>query len=109
MANDDNLFDKMIEMSMGMTMASQIPQMVNAAMPKPTSQTTPPPVQGALLQMYVLVNNNQVGPLSEQEVINLIQKGVVTESTLVWKAGMSKWLIASQVPEMGKLLLLYKK
>ena len=109
MSDDNSLFDKMIEMSMGMTMASQIPQMVNAAMPKNAQQTTPPPVQSAMLQMYVLVNNNQVGPLSEQEVITLIQKGLVNESTLVWKAGMPKWLNASQVPEMGKLLLLYKK
>ncbi len=109
MADDNSLFDKMIEMSMGMTMASQIPQMVNAAMPNKNVQQTPPPVQANMFQVYVLINNNQVGPLSEQEVITLIQKGMVTESTLVWKAGMPKWLTASQVPEMGKLLLLYKK
>lgn len=107
---DDSIFDKMIEMGMGMTIANQIPRMMNSVMPD--QQTTPPlPSQMMMagLQVYACIENKQIGPLSEQECIALIQKGLLTESTFVWKAGFANWVTANQVPEIGKLLLLHKR
>lgn len=107
MAEDNSIFDKMIEMGMGMTIANQIPRMMNSVMPNQQGGQTPPPITSAGVQLYASINGNQAGPFSEQEFIALIQKQLVTKDTLVWKNGLSNWLPATQVPEVGKLLLLY--
>ena len=106
---DDSIFDKMIEMGMGMTIANQIPRMMNSVMPDQTPSATPPHMPAATLQVYAIIDNRQVGPLNEQECIALIQKGMIVDSTLVWKAGLANWVTACQIPEIGKLLLLHKK
>lgn len=107
MADDNSLFDKMIEMGLGITMANQIPQMMNAVMPNQQGPQTPPALSSSSFQVYVSINGNQAGPFNEQEFIALIQKGLVNKESLVWKKGMANWLPANQVPEVGKLLLLY--
>lgn len=107
MAEDNSIFDKMIEMGMGMTIANQIPRMMNSVMPNQQGNQTPPPIASAGFQLYASINGSQAGPFSEQEFIALIQKRLVTKDTLVWKKGLSNWFPATQVPEVGKLLLLY--
>lgn len=110
MAEDNSMFDKMIEMGMGMSIASQIPRMMNTAMggtQQSASQTPPPLAAAASLQLYASINNAQAGPFTEPEFITLIQKGLVNANTLVWKPGLSGWVPANQVPEVGKMLLLY--
>ncbi len=107
MTDDNNIFDKMIEMGMGMTIANQIPRMMNSVMPNQQGSQTPPPIPSAGVQLYASINGSQAGPFSEQEFITLIQKGLVTKDSLVWKPGLSSWLPATQVPEIGKLILLY--
>ena len=111
MANDNSIFDKMIEMGMGMTMAREIPKMMDAAMGynQQNPQNVPPPIANNGIQLYAAINNSQAGPFNEQEFIALIQKGLVGNETLVWKAGLPNWVPANQVPEVGKLLLLYSK
>lgn len=106
MADDNNIFDKMIEMGMGMTIANQIPRMMNSVMPNQQNSTTPPPISQSVNQLYAVINGNQAGPFSEQEFSTLIQKGLITKETLVWKTGLKNWVQATQVPEVGKLLLL---
>ena len=119
MSDNDSMFDKMLEMGMGMAVANQIPKMMESMMPNSfgsaqqaqqsiSTRQGPPPITTAnIIQFYAIVNNSQVGPLSEQEFIALIQKNLITASTLIWKQGMENWQSAQQVPEAGKLLLLY--
>lgn len=107
MSEDNSIFDKMIEMGMGMTIANQIPRMMNSVMPNQQGNQVPPPISTAGVQLYASINGSQAGPFSEQEFIALIQKRLITKDTLVWKNGLPNWLPASQVPEVGKLLLLY--
>lgn len=111
MADDNSIFDKMIEMGMGMTMAREIPRMMDSAMNynQQTSQPTPPPIANPSVQLYAAINNAQAGPFNEHEFVTLIQRGLIDKDTLVWKAGLSGWVPASQLPEVGKLLLLYSK
>ena len=106
---DDSIFDKMIEMGMGMTMAREMSRMTEQALHSNTQQANqvPPPMAQPTAQLYAAINNTQAGPFTEQEFITLIQKGLVTSSTLVWKPGLSGWVTANQLPETGKLLLLY--
>lgn len=105
---DNSIFEKMIEMGMGMTIANQIPRMINSVIPDQTPTATPPQMQTTALLFYAYIDNKQVGPLNEQECITLIQKGKIVDSTPMWKVGMTNWLAASQIPEIGKLLLLHK-
>ncbi|MBE6240282.1 MAG: DUF4339 domain-containing protein [Bacteroidales bacterium] len=110
MANDNSIFDKMIEMGMGMTMAREMSRMTENAMHSNNQypQQAPPPIHPTS-QIYAAINNTQAGPFSEQEIMTLIKKGMITNATLVWKPGLPNWVPASQVPEVGKLLLLYSK
>jgi hypothetical protein len=111
MAKDNSIFDQMIEMGMGMTMAREMSRMTEQALhstSQPVTQT-PPPIAQPAGQLYAAINNTQAGPFTEQEFITLIQRGLVNGSTLVWKAGLPSWVPATQVPEVGKLLLLYSK
>lgn len=107
MAEDNSIFEKMIEMGMGLTIANQIPRMMSSVMPNQQGGQTPPPLNQAEGQLYASINGNQAGPFTEQEFIVLIQKKIVTRETLVWKNGLPNWVAAAQVPEVGKLLLLY--
>ena len=109
MADDNNIFDKMIEMGMGMTIANQIPRMMDSVMSGNSNGQVPPPVASAAMQLFAVVNGKQAGPFCEQELITLIRKGLITDTTLVWKTGLPNWLPANQVPEVGKFLLLYSE
>lgn len=52
---------------------------------------------------YFAENNSQRGPVSPQEIANLIQQGLITPSTLVWRPGMANWQAISQT-ELNSLL-----
>ncbi|MCQ2256977.1 MAG: DUF4339 domain-containing protein [Bacteroidaceae bacterium] len=108
MAEDSSMFEKMMEMGMSMTVMSQIPQMMNGMMPnvqKPVA--SPPPLnENQNEETYLAIDGRQAGPFSNSELVALINKGVLTENTLVWKANMSQWTVAKNVPQVNKLLLL---
>lgn len=107
---DDSMFDKMVEMGMGMAMVNQIPRMMGSVItPQECAQTPPPVSQSNKLEMYASINGSPSGPYTEDEFIILIQKGLVNNQTLVWKSGMTSWLPAKQVPEAGKLIILHSK
>lgn len=53
---------------------------------------------------YYAAQGQQQGPLSEDQLRDLVARGVVTGETLVWSDGMTGWEKASQVPGlMGNL------
>lgn len=107
MADDNSLFDKMIEMGMGMTMARQIPQMMEMAMPQQQPATnTPPAIKPDIANLYIANNNQQAGPFSEMEVKQLIANGVIKQTTLAWMPNMPQWMPAGQIPAINKLFLL---
>lgn len=43
----------------------------------------------------------QIGPLSLEQVKELVEAGVIGRDTVVWRAGMSNWVAASGVPELS--------
>lgn len=110
MSNDNDMFEKMMELSMGMTIMKHMAPMMNDAMAglNPSSATTPPSIAQEP-PLYAVINNAQVGPLSRLEVNELIDKNLLCDDTLVWRQGMSSWLPASEVPEVAKMLLLKRR
>lgn len=47
-------------------------------------------------QWYYLLNDQQVGPIGQLEMLALIANQTVTPATVVWRAGMSGWEQASK-------------
>lgn len=111
MAEDSgNLIEKMLELGIGMSMLQQMPSMINSVTPQanvPASAPTPPPIRGQE-QTYLAVDGTQAGPFSDNELEILVRQNILTSETLVWKAGMSDWKPATQVPEINKLFFLFK-
>lgn len=109
MSDNNSMFEKIVEFGMGMTVARQIPQMMDAAMSQANPQSvtnTPPEIKTDVANVYIANNNQQAGPFSEVEVKQLISNGVLTPSTLVWMPKMPQWTLANQVPALNKLFLL---
>ena len=109
MSDNNSMFEKIVEFGMGMTVARQIPQMMDAAMSQANPQSvtnTPPEIKTDVANVYIANNNQQAGPVSEVEVKQLISNGVLTPSTLVWMPKMPQWMLANQVPALNKLFLL---
>ena len=109
MSDNNSMFEKIVEFGMGMTVARQIPQMMDAAMSQANPQSvtnTPPEIKTDVANVYIANNNQQAGPFSEVEVKQLISNGVLTPSTLIWMPKMPQWMLANQVPALNKLFLL---
>ena len=47
---------------------------------------------------YYNLNNQQNGPVDEDTIKSLIGSGAVTAQTLVWRAGMERWMPLPQTP-----------
>jgi len=109
MMNDDSFFsiDKLVEFGMGMAIAQQMVNTMNTAMTNmhvPGSmnrmQTAPPPFY------YAMIEGNQAGPFSEQELSRLITEKKITNLTYIWKPGLPNWEIAEKLPDILKLVAL---
>ena len=55
---------------------------------------------------YAIIDGNQAGPFSEQELSRLIADRKVVKETYMWKPGLSNWQIAEKMPEILKLVAL---
>jgi membrane protease subunit (stomatin/prohibitin family) len=75
--------------------ASTIPELTSLFAVAP-----PPPPPAMAKQWYLYLNEEKVGPLREDQ---LLQRGL-TENTYVWTQSMEIWEKASEVPELASLL-----
>ena len=107
MADDGDMFEKMVEMGMGMAVMGQIPHMMNSMMPgNAPAASVPPPIKGNETAVYIAINGKPAGPFSTEELRQLIGNKVVTEDTLVWMAGMPQWTNAKLVPLLNKIFIM---
>ncbi len=53
------------------------------------------------MDWHYIGHYGQLGPLTREQVDELIDGGVITRETYVWKAGMSSWHQAGSVPELS--------
>jgi len=61
----------------------------------------PAPDQGV---WHVVVDGEQVGPLTEAEVKDRLRQGKINSDTLVWKEGFADWMQLSTVPDLTAIL-----
>ncbi|MFM7566429.1 MAG: GYF domain-containing protein [Flavobacteriales bacterium] len=108
--NDDSFYslDRLVEFGMGMSIAQQMVQTMNTAfanMPQAGALNvspvqTPPPVY------FVMLDDKQVGPLHESEILHLINEKRITKDTYLWHPGLSQWAMAMDLPHILKLVAL---
>jgi hypothetical protein len=51
-------------------------------------------------EWYYIGHYGQLGPLTKDQVDELIQGGVIVRETYVWRAGMTDWIRADASPEL---------
>jgi predicted Zn finger-like uncharacterized protein len=53
---------------------------------------------------HLVVDGDQVGPVSEADIRGRIERGEVNAETYVWKEGFADWLKLSAIPELAPLV-----
>lgn len=109
---NDNSFssiDKLIEFGMGMGIAQQMINTMNHSLNSMYIQKTNQSINQAKTTYYAIIDNQQLGPLNEDEISSLIVTKNLTEDTFVWKSGMSGWKLAKNIPEIYKYIVLNRK
>ena len=74
--------------SIAATLAAAGPQAAFAA-------ATPPPIPASAQEAavwFIVIDGQQVGPLTESAVARRLDEGTVSANTLVWREGMGEWV-----------------
>lgn len=50
-----------------------------------------PRINPTIMIWYYAQGTQQIGPISEDEFVNLVRAGTITPQTLVWREGMANW------------------
>jgi hypothetical protein len=50
---------------------------------------------------YYIGNYGQLGPLTREQMDELIEGGVIARDTYVWRGGMPQWVVADSCPELS--------
>ena len=81
-----------------------IAALVTAPIPSARAAETPPAMPVAATPYYVATAGEARGPFSLEVVLGEIRGGRVSSWTLVWKPGLSGWIRAGDLPELGDAL-----
>lgn len=107
--DNSNFFsiDRLIEFGLGMAMARQMVGIMNQSMQQMYVPGSIQSMPSSIAQTYfVAINGQQVGPLNDSELSQLISQKKVTKDTLAWMPGMIGWKPIEQVPAILKLVAL---
>jgi len=86
----------------GMMGIAMMQMMMNQTAQRTTTygQGVPPP---PMPQYYIAKDGQQIGPLTFEQIQQMIVSARVTPHTYIWKQGLANWVPASQVPEFSKM------
>ena len=107
--NEDSFFsiNRLVEFGMGMAVAQQMVNTMNSAITNIHIPGSMNPTETAAPHFYyAMVDGNQAGPFSEQELSRLIAEKKIVKETYIWKPGLLNWKMAEQIPEVLKLVAL---
>lgn len=54
-----------------------------------------------MAEWFYIGHYGQLGPLTRDDISELIEGGVIARETFVWKSGMTDWLPADKIPELS--------
>jgi hypothetical protein len=85
--------------------ASQPPARTAPAAPPPAqaSQTQAAPSSQTDSNYYISLNRQNHGPYSMTQLQQMVELGILTRETLVWREGMSQWVAAGTLQELASL------
>ena len=92
----------MVGMAMGGAMGQQMGGMMNQMGQNVQMGMQQPPAMPQSMY-FVNINNQQAGPFSVQQLMQMAQSGQVTAQSYVWKQGMPQWVHAGQVQELQNI------
>jgi hypothetical protein len=107
--NEESFFsiNRLVEFGMGIAVAQQMVKTMNDSITNMHIPGTMNPMQHVSPQLYyVIIDGNQAGPFSEQELSRLIAEKKINKETYIWKPGLSKWELAEKLPEILRLVAL---
>lgn len=105
--NNYNSIDRLIEFGMGMSIAQQMIHTMNHAMKNMhIAGTQNTFTSSSPTSFFVVIQEQQIGPLSESEIVQLINQKKITNDTYIWHQGMKDWQKAENVPAIVKLVVL---
>ena len=87
--------------AVGQNIAGSMNNMMSGINQMPQVGTTPPPVPVATYN--VAVDGQATGPFDLKALHQMVIAGQLSESSLVWRAGMSEWVRADSVDELKNL------
>lgn len=61
-----------------------------------------PPTRSIIMNYWIFIDNNRIGPLDPQQVVRHPGVGL---NTLVWTEGMSDWVPLNSVPELASMIV----
>lgn len=99
-AKNEGIGGQILSMGIGLGAGASIGQTMGDNF-KQTMTATPPIPQDSLYYLYV--NGQQIPNLTSQQVNSYIQQGIANRETLIWTAGMPKWIKLCEMPAFGFL------
>lgn len=107
---DDSSFfsmERLVEFGLGMAVAQQMVKTMNHSISTMEVPGAMNPIQEPPQKFfYAMIEGNQIGPFSEQELSRLISEKKVVKETYLWRNGMLQWEMAEKIPEVLKLVAL---
>ncbi|GIW23027.1 MAG: hypothetical protein KatS3mg068_2034 [Candidatus Sericytochromatia bacterium] len=64
----------------------------------------PPPLQIEEKKYFIYLDNNKVGPLTKQDIINLADNKRINNKTLVWFSNLTDWKTISEIEELKNII-----
>jgi hypothetical protein len=52
-------------------------------------------------EWFYIGHYGQLGPLTREQIDELVEGGVIARDTYVWRAGMTEWLAAERIPDLA--------
>lgn len=107
--SDDSFFsiDRLVEFGMSLAVSQQMVKTMNEAISKMQIPGAMNPMHSVVPSFYyAIIEGNQAGPFSEQELSRMIADRKIVKETYIWKPGLSKWELAEKLPEVLKLVAL---
>lgn len=92
--------NNMVEMAMGLSMASLFSQAMNSAFSNSTRILKDDPMYAPARYIHAIVNGEQKGPFSSGEIMSMIQSGTIVPETYMWKPGMPEWKPAKDITDI---------
>lgn len=105
--NEDSFYsiDRLVEFGLGMSIATQMTQMMNESIRNMNVPGAGNYIQPATLY-YAILDGNQAGPFAESEVARLVSEKKITSETYMWKPGMPNWKKVSEMPDVLRIVAL---